>query len=77
MLVAQNSLGPVCPVPLTVRGIGIGAAAGGFVQVEFRTISGRTPVNERYPAGREIYGKTPLSTARALPPRVVSGRKTK
>ena len=22
MLVAQNSLGPVCPVPLTVRGIG-------------------------------------------------------
>ena len=23
MLVAQNSLGPVCPVPLTVRGKGI------------------------------------------------------
>ena len=22
MLVAQNSLGPVCPVPLTVRGMG-------------------------------------------------------
>ena len=27
MLVAQNSLGPVCPVPLTVRGID-GEAAG-------------------------------------------------
>ena len=25
MLVAQNSLGPVCPVPLTVRGITVGA----------------------------------------------------
>ena len=24
MLVAQNSLGPVCPVPLTVRGNGVG-----------------------------------------------------
>ena len=30
MLVAQNSLGPVCPVPLTVRGIGVvGAPLGG------------------------------------------------
>ena len=29
MLVAQNSLGPVCPVPLTVRGIGSGAPAEG------------------------------------------------
>ena len=27
MLVAQNSLGPVCPVPLTVRGIAAAARA--------------------------------------------------
>ena len=27
MLVAQNSLGPVCPVPLTVRGTALAAAA--------------------------------------------------
>ena len=28
MLVAQNSLGPVCPVPLTVRGTGVWRVEG-------------------------------------------------
>ena len=58
--------------------VGMGAAAGGFVQEEFRTITARTPIDERIrPAGREIYGKTPLSTARALPPREARGEWSK
>ena len=40
MLVAQNSLGPVCPVPLTVRGTAIAGDVRGRVDVDMTTCDG-------------------------------------
>ena len=50
MLVAQNSLGPVCPVPLTVRGIRRrGAKATPFVGLHAMDATVRSVVGARRP----------------------------
>ena len=48
MLVAQNSLGPVCPVPLTVRGTNSNNTIVALVMARFRIKERRGDVRTRF-----------------------------